>query len=583
MVKLPPSPKQKYTMHPIQFDQMSENVQIHLADGRTLSGPRGAAVGEFLAPLAEEFKEAPIVGAIVNRELRELTFPIEIESRVEPVTMGSADGMRIYRRSLTFLLEAAFAQLPSDLHLTIDHSVFSGGYYCQVADHAPLTQDELAQVEERMRELVGRDLPFARKKVPIAEAIDLFEKRGMTDKARLLKHRTKDYLMVYELDGHWDYHHGYMLPSSGGLKWFALDAVEGGFILRFPRRHRPTELLEHEDQPQILAAFREYGRLLGLLEIGSVGALNDAIVEGRIREVILVSEALHEQRAAEVAAQIVHGEKPAQVVLLAGPSASGKTTFSKRLAVQLLAFGVSPFALELDRFFVDRHKTPVDEKGEFDFEHIDAVDRKRLNHDLRKLVAGEKVRLPHYNFLTGKSEVGEAMQLASGQVVIIEGIHGLNPELLPEIPEEKTFRIYLSALTQLNLDSHNRVSTTDTRLVRRIVRDARERGYGPADTIRRWESVRRGEKRYIFPYQGNADAIFNSALVYELAALRPLAEPLLRQVPFGTREHIEVKRLLALLEWFQPLDPSLIPDNSLLREFIGGSILSDFTVWRNGR
>jgi uridine kinase len=569
-------------MPPIQFDEKSETVQIHLVDGRTLTGLRGAAIGDFLRPLHAEHEQAPIVGAIINQELRELTFPVTMESLVEPVTMAMEDGMRIYRRSLTFLLETAFHLVYPGEHMTIDHSVVSGGYFCQVEGRGTFTQQELKVVEDKMRALVKRDLPFARKQVPLSEAIALFEKWGFTDKVRLLKHRKKDFLVLYELDDYLDYHHGYMLPSTGGLRWFNLDPIEGGFTVRFPRRHRPTEMLEPIEQPKILAAFREYGRLLNLLDISSVGALNDSIIEGRVREVILVSEALHEQRAAEVAAQIVHGEKAAKVVLLAGPSSSGKTTFAKRLAVQLLAFGVSPFALELDRFFVDRDKTPVDERGEFDFEHLDAVDRPRLNHDMRKLIAGERVRLPHYNFLTGKSDEGAEMQLLPGQVVIIEGIHGLNPDLLPEIPEDKTFRIYLSALTQLNLDSHNRVSTTDTRLVRRIVRDARERGYGPAETIRRWESVRRGEKRFIFPYQGHADAIFNSALVYELAALRPLAEPLLRQVPFGTREHIEVKRLLALLEWFLPLDPDLIPDNSLLREFIGGSILSDFAVWRNG-
>jgi uridine kinase len=437
-------------------------------------------------------------------------------------------------------------------------------------------------VEEKMRQLVASDLPLKRTRVPLDEAIALFEKWEFTDKARLLKHRQKDYLVLYELDDYLDYHHGYMLPSTGGLKWFRLEAVPGGFTLNFPSHDTPTQMRPAVAEPKLLAAFREYGNLLRLLDVDTVGALNDAIVAGRVREIILVSEALHEQRTAEVATQIARGEKQARVVLVAGPSSSGKTTFSKRLSVQLLAFGLTPFALEMDRYFVDRDKTPKDRHGEFDYEHIDAVNRKRLNHDLKALIAGEKIRLAHYNFLTGKSEEGEEVQLRPDQVVIIEGIHGLNPELLPEIPDADTFRIYLSALTQLNLDNHNRVSTTDTRLVRRIVRDARDRGYSPQETIQRWTSVRRGERNYIFPHQGNADVVFNSALVYELAALKPLAEPLLRQVPYGTPEHIEVKRLLALLEWFLPLDTGYIPDNSLLREFIGGSILSDFTVWRNG-
>lgn len=566
-----------------QFVDPNGQVQIYLADGRALAGPAGAPVGDFLALLEDEYQDAPIVGAIINRELRELTYPIEIDARVIPVTMAMPDGMRIYRRSLTFLLEAAFHQVHHGEHLTIDHSVFSGGYFCKVEDRPGWNEDELRAVEDKMRELVALDLPLTRKQLPIEEAIALFEKWGFTDKARLLKHRKKDYLVMYELDEYLDYHHGYMLPSTGGLKWFKLATVEGGFTLSFPSQEAPTQLREAEAVPKLLAAFREYGGLLRLLGIDSVGALNDAIVEGRIREVVLVSEALHEQRVAEVAAQVARGPKDARVVLVAGPSSSGKTTFSKRLSIQLLASGLSPFALEMDRYFVDREKTPKDEHGEFDFEHVGAVDRERLNHDLKRLIAGEETQLPYFNFLSGKSEEGDKVQLGPEQIVIIEGIHGLNPELLPEIPNEKTFRIYLSALTQLNLDSHNRVSTTDTRLVRRIVRDARDRGYSPQDTIQRWESVRRGEKNYIFPFQGNADIVFNSALVYELAALKPLAEPLLRQVPFGTAEHIEMKRLLALLEWFEPLDSELIPDNSLLREFIGGSILRDFTVWRNGK
>lgn len=566
----------------VKFSELNGQVKVLLPDGRALEGPRGAPVGDFIALLADEYSDRPITGAIVNRELRELTYPIEIESRVIPVTMDSSDGMRIYRRSLTFLLEAAFHLVYSGEHLTIDHSVFSGGYFCQVEGRPQISAEELAPVEAKMRELVDKDLPLKRTQVSLKEAIALFEKWEFTDKVRLLKHRKKDYLVLYALDDYLDYHHGYMLPSTGGLKWFKLDAVEGGFTLNFPSHEAPTEMRPAQAESKLLGAFREYGRLLRLLDVHTVGALNDAIVAGRVREIILVSEALHEQRTADVAAQIAHGEKQARVVLVAGPSSSGKTTFSKRLSVQLLAFGLTPFALEMDRYFVDRDQTPKDAHGEFDYEHIDAVNRERLNHDLKALIAGEKVRLAHYDFLTGKSEEGEEVQLRPDQVVIIEGIHGLNPELLPEIPDTDTFRIYLSALTQLNLDSHNRVSTTDTRLVRRIVRDARDRGYPPQETIQRWTSVRRGERNYIFPHQGNADVVFNSALVYELAALKPLAEPLLRQVPFGTPEHIEVKRLLALLEWFLPLDTAFIPDNSLLREFIGGSILSDFSVWRNG-
>ncbi|NUM45289.1 MAG: type II toxin-antitoxin system death-on-curing family toxin [Anaerolineales bacterium] len=308
-------------------------------------------------------------------------------------------------------------------------------------------------------------------------------------------------------------------------------------------------------------------------------ALNDAILANRIQEIVLVAEARHEQRLAEMASLISERRDQIRVILIAGPSSSGKTTSSKRLSVQLLANGISPYPLEMDNYFVEREKTPRDEEGNFDFESINALNREQLAHDLKRLIAGERVQLPRFNFRTGTSEPGDTVQLQKGQIIIMEGIHGLHPELLPNLPAEHTFRIYISALTQLNLDRYNRVSTTDTRLLRRIVRDARERGYTAQDTIRRWESVTRGEKRNIFPYQENADLIFNSALVYELSVLRPFAEPLLRQVPFGTHEYIEAKRLLALLEWFAPTKREFVPNNSILCEFIGDSILKDFKAW----
>jgi uridine kinase len=336
------------------------------------------------------------------------------------------------------------------------------------------------------------------------------------------------------------------------------------------------------EYPKLLTTFRQYGDWLQRLGISSVGALDDAIQNNRIQELILVSEALHEQRVTEIARQIAGRIDQVRVVLIAGPSSSGKTTFSRRLSIQLLAHGIAPYPIEMDNYFVDRDKTPLDENGEPDFESIGTLDTKRLARDLEGLIAGQQVQLPHYNFIAGQSEPGDMVQLKSGEIIILEGIHGLNPELIPEISQEKTFRIYVSALTQLNLDRHNRVSTTDTRLIRRIARDARERGYTARSTIQRWESVRRGEKRYIFPYQENADVFFNSALAYELSALKPIVEPLLRQVPYGTPEHIEAKRLLAFLEWFLPTDSSLIPDNSILREFIGDSILQHFRLWHNG-
>jgi uridine kinase len=555
-----------------------ETVQVHLPDGCVLEGPRGTQLETFLKDLDDP--QVPIVGAIVNGELRELTYPIEMDSDVRVVTMGEADGMRIYRRSLTFLLAVAFDELFPDAKLYVEHSVSSGGYFCQVSGRDPLNEEDLGRIEKRMREIVDANLPFAKSQVLTRDAITYFEEKGHLDKARLMAHRRKAHLVLYQLRGMRDYYHGYMVPSTGYLKWFQLAKISDGFTLCFPRRHSPTKLQQPPEYPVLLSTFRLYGDWLRTLGIESVGALNDAIIAGRSREIILVSEALHEHRIAEIATHIKENLGKINLVLVAGPSSSGKTTFSKRLSVQLIALGLSPFPIEMDDYFVDREKSPIDENGQFDYEALEALDLDRLSHDLQKLIAGEEVQLPAYNFKTGRQEVGETVRLRSDHIIILEGIHGLNPALLPDIPMEQKFRIYASALTQLNLDSNNRVSTTDTRLIRRIVRDAAQRGYNATETIRRWESVRRGEKRYIFPYQENADMMFNSALAYELSVLAPLAEPLLRQVPFRTEEYIEAKRLLTLLEWLLPLDTELIPDNSILREFIGGSILREFVPWQ---
>lgn len=561
-----------------KFVEPRQTIEMHLPDGRVISGPRGATAQEFLSPLESEY-EVPIVGAIVNGALRELTLPLIYDGQIKPITMHEPDGMRFYRRSLTFVLENAFHKLYPQANLSIDHSIASGGYFCQVFNNPSLDDQQIEILETEMRRLVEADLPFVKSKVPIDEAIEYFRQKGYYDKIRLLEHREKSYLILYTLGEHRDYHHGYMVPSSGYLKWFKLTNLGDGFVMRFPRRHKPTEILPLPDFRTLLNTFRQYGDWLLRLGIDNVGTLNQAICEDRTREVILVAEALHEGRISEIASAIAERKNDVRIVLIAGPSSSGKTTFSRRLSIQLLARGISPFPLEMDNYFVDRDKTPLDENGEYDFENIRAVDTASLGKDVKCLIAGEEVQLPHFDFKTGSSTPGDRVQLIPGQIIILEGIHGLNPELVPNIPEEQIFRIYASALTQLNLDWHNRVSTTDTRLIRRIVRDAGQRGYTAYDTIGRWESVRRGEKRYIFPYQNNADVMFNSALVYELAALKPLVEPLLRQVPFGTPEHVEAKRLLALLTWFVPLEPDLIPDNSLLREFLGTSILKDFKIW----
>jgi len=553
------------------------SVEIDLPDGRVLSGPRGAKVGAFLETLQYD---AQLIAAIVNGDLRELTYPINIESRVIPVTMSDPDGARIYRRSLTFLLEMAFNDLFPDAVLFVDHSVASGGYYCQVTGRKPLSESEIESLKVHMQELIKANLPFERMEVPLQEAIEYFHAHGYEDKVRLLSYRKKNYLTLYRFGERMDYHHGYMVPSTGYLRWFDLVYTDGGFTLRYPRRHKPNEILPMPEYPKLLGTFLQYGDWLAKLGIENVGALNNAIQSGRSDQVVLVSEAFHENNLARIASQIVDQLERSHLILIAGPSSAGKTTTARRLTVQLLALGVSPFPLELDNYFLDRDKTPLGQDGKPDFEAIEALDLPLLADHLSRLIRGEEVQLPRYNFKTGLQEAGELIRLRNGQPIILEGIHGMDPRLLPAHLSGEAFRIYISALTQLNLDRHNRVSTTDTRLIRRIVRDARERGYSAAQTISRWESVRRGEKRHIFPFQENADVMFNSALAYELAALKPFAEPLLRQVPPGTPEYIEAKRLLAFLEWFLPLDISLVPGISIVREFLGGSILQNFTIWK---
>lgn len=550
---------------------------MRLDDGRILEGPVGTPLKAFVARVSHP-DQPPIVAALVNGELRELTYLIRKDVDVCLLSNATSDGKRIYQRSLTLLMLAAVHELYPEARITVDHAVTMTGLLCEVHGRAPFAPAEVEQIQARMQEIVDQDEPIVKRQVALAEAIATFKERGYEDKVRLLKHRRRDYVVIYSLRQVDDYFYGYMVPSTGYMRYFDLVPHALGLILRAPRRGSPTELPAGRESPKLDLVFHQYGEWLRALDVADVAMLNEAIESGRAREVILVSEALHEQQTVDIVSQIAARRGQVRLVLVAGPSSSGKTTFSKRLAVQLLARGMCPVAMEMDNYFVDRAHTPRDERGEYDFEGLGALDRELFNQHLADLLAGKEVRLPVYDFQRGVRAWGETLRIGPQHTIVAEGIHGMNPDLVRGVPAENIYRVYISALTQLNIDHHNRVSTTDTRLLRRIVRDVQYRGYSAAETIERWESVHRGETKWIFPYQENADSMFNSALVYELAVLKPYVEPLLRHVEPGTLPYVESKRLLAFLQWILPCAPDLVPDNSILREFIGGSILHDFQV-----
>jgi len=556
--------------------KLRETVQVVLPDGRVFELPRGE-------PLSDVFRKAYArehqpVAAIVNESLWESSRPIEWDIAAKPIFLTDSDGMRIYARSLTFLLVVVVRELYPKVRVTIDYSVPYGGYFCHLENRAPFTNEELKSVKARMKELVDQDRPILRKRVSLDEARALFRAQGDLDKERLVTSLDEDHYHLYELNGKADYLHGYMVSSTCVLRTFGLEPCEGGFVLRFPRRENPHKLVPNVRFRTLRKVFDEYGEWLRLIGVEDVGALNHAIRSERIEQIILVSEALHEKRIAEIASSLKRKHaNGVRLILVAGPSSSGKTTFSKRLSIQLLAAGIQPYPLGMDEYFKPRELMLKEFGEDMDLDAPSALDVPLLQEHVHRLVRGKRVDLPHFNFLTGEREAGVSVQLGSDEILLLEGIHGLNPEILEGVPTERCARLFVSALTQLNLDAHNRVSTTDTRLIRRIVRDAIFRGYPAEDTLRLWDNVRRGEKNYIFPYQEEADLMFNSALSYELAVLKPFVEPHLLQVQ-DPEMRIEADRLRSQLRWFEPLEPNHIPSNSILREFIGGSTLREFTI-----
>jgi uridine kinase len=566
----------------IRLSRPRRTARITFEDGRVFSAEVGVRLDEYVAAAtAGEQGIPPAIAAIIDGKLTELNRHIHHDGYATLVRLDSADGARIYRRSLTFLLIAVARQAFPQAHVYVEHSITNGGYFCQIEGRPSLGGDELAVLEQKMRKVVAADLPIERTEIPLDEAMALFEEQGDDEKLELLEQRHKPTFIVYSLLDNKDYFHGYMAPSTGHLRYFELELANGGFLLRFPQQGSPTTItpIDLSSRPPLFEVFAESSDWLRTLGIRNVAGLNRSIEAGRLTEVILVSEALHEQRISNIAGEIATRRGQLRVVLIAGPSSSGKTTFARRLAVRLLALGIRPLAVSVDDYFVDRAHTPIDEHGDYDFESLFTVDLPFLNQQINQLIAGEEVQMPHFNFHTGERRKGHVVKTPPDGVLIVEGIHALNPALLPEVDQTLCYHVYVSALTQLNLDRYNRASTTDTRLLRRIVRDVRSRGYSATETIARWESVRRGERRWIFPHQDNANAMFNSALPYELSVLKPLVLPLLRQIEVGTREWIEANRLLARLQWFRPGSTDHIPSDSILREFIGGSILEDYKPW----
>lgn len=562
--------------HQIHEAELRATVQIQLPDERVFEFNRGT-------PLVDVFRAAydinsQPVAAIIDGVLVESSRPLDWDTAVRPVFLTDSDGARIYARSLSFLLVIVVRELFPDIRVYIDYSVPHGGYVCHLKGRAPFTNEELKTIKNRMKELVAADLPILRKRVTMEEARESFRAQGDTDKEQLVASLNEDHYHLYELNGMTDYFHGYMVASTCVLKTFGVEPCEGGFVLRFPRRKDPTRLVPNVKFRALRKVFDEYGQWLKVIGVRDVGSLNQAIRSERIDQIILISEALHEKRIAEIAASIKRRHADgARLIFVAGPSSSGKTTFSKRLSIQLLASGLQPYPLGMDEYFNPRSVMLERYGDDIDLDAPTAMDISLLQEHLHRLGRGESVTLPHFDFLTGEREEGPTIQLAPDQILMVEGIHGLNPDILEGSPTDSCVRIFVSALTQLNLDAHNRVSTTDTRLIRRIVRDAVFRGYPAEDTLKLWDNVRRGEKNYIFPYQEEADMMFNSALSYELAVLKPFVQSHLLQIQ-DPAMRMEADRLLSLLRWFEPLSTDNIPSNSILREFIGGSTLRNFVV-----
>jgi len=534
--------------------------------------------GLNLAEIADEFNvklNSAILGAMVNNTLKELSYEVYSPKTINFIDISHPAGMRMYQRSLFFVLQKAVKDLIPGSSIRIEHSV-SKGFYCEIDGcNQSLELPLIFNIGDRMREIIAADIPFKREKVLTKDVVGMFEEFGYHEKAKLFRTRPKLYTSVYYLGDAADYFFGGLVPSTGYLKVFDLVKYYKGMLLRIPKRFKPEEVEDIEIQSKMFEIFQEYKDWVDILGVGSVATINEQVQKGYSSELIKISEALHEKKVAQIADKIYCQREKVRVVLISGPSSSGKTTFAKRLSIQLKVSGLKPCTVSLDNYFVDREHTPRDENGDLDFESLNALDVDQFNWDLIKLLNGEEVELPKFSFEQGKRFYdGTFLKIDSNGIIVIEGIHALTPALTPLIPAEKKYKIYVSALTSLSFDRINRIPTTDNRLIRRIIRDYKYRGYSALDTIRRWESVRRGEDKNIFPYQEQADVMFNSAMLYELSVLKSYAEPILYELPSTEPEYSEAIRLLKFLSYFTPIADEEVPPTSILREFLGGSTFS---------
>ncbi len=508
--------------------------------------------------------------ARINNEIKHLDYKVMGASSIEFLDIKDKDGIRVYIRTLSYVFIKACKDLYEECKISIEHSL-SKGLYVEIHG-LEVSEENIHNIKLRMKEIIESDLDINREKISKEEADKIFNQQNMKDKLRLSKYRTKEFIHVYNFDGLYDKFYGYLAPSTAYIDKFDLKYYEPGIIIQFPRKEENFEIPKFEEHKKLAKIFKEAEEWGEILDLGFVGALNDKIKSGEINNIIRVSEALHEKKIAYIADQICSDEN-IKVIMIAGPSSSGKTTFAERLSIQLRVNGKKPISISLDNYFVNRENTPRDENGEYDFESIDAIDIKQFNEDLINLMNHQKVRLPIYNFYTGRREYAkEELEIYEDTPIIIEGIHGLNEKLTQLIPKKNKFKIYISALTQLNIDRHNRIPTTDTRLIRRIVRDHKYRGNNAENTLKLWSSVRKGEEKNIFPFQEEADAMFNSALGYELAVLKKYAVPLLKEISRTNKYYAESKRLLKFLAYFIDIDDeSVIPNTSIIKEFTGGS------------